>query len=62
MMQVSIRKNGERFLFRWQRGGEDDILGAMVDLAESGRTCFDMVDVLILSRRVAAERKCYRER
>ncbi|MDH7598076.1 MAG: hypothetical protein QHH07_00375 [Sedimentisphaerales bacterium] len=47
--QLILNKGQERFVFRYEQGKEDQLLDALVELAQSRRTSFDWFDAAVLS-------------
>ena len=47
--ELSLQKNQERFLFRYQAGQEEDVLDAFVDMANDRGNNFDWFDAAVLS-------------
>ena len=49
MRQLVLNKGGERFIFRYEQGSEDQLLDALVEQAKDNRTDFDWFDAAVLS-------------
>jgi hypothetical protein len=49
MRQLVLNKGGERFIFRYEQGCEDQLLDALVEQAKDERTDFDWFDAAVLS-------------
>jgi hypothetical protein len=49
MREIILNKGGERYIFRYQAGQEDELLDVVCDLARSGRTEFDWFDAAVIS-------------
>ena len=49
MRQLVLNKAGERFIFRYEQGSEDQLLDALVEQAKDHRTDFDWFDAAVLS-------------
>ncbi len=49
MRQLVLNKSGQRFVFRYEEGREDELLEAIKEQAESKRTDFDWFDAAVLS-------------
>ena len=47
--QLVLNKCGERFIFRYERGCENQLLDALICQARDGRTTFDWFDAAVLS-------------
>jgi len=47
--QLILNKGAERFIFRYDSGGEDDLLDALIDQVRDSRTNFDWFDAAVLS-------------
>ena len=47
--QIVLNKGKERYIFRYDSGGEDKLLDALIDQAKDGRTDFDWFDAAVLS-------------
>jgi hypothetical protein len=47
--QLVLNKGAEKFIFRYERGGEDALLDALVDQVKDKRTHFDWFDAAVLS-------------
>jgi len=47
--QLVLHKGPERFVFRYEEGREDQLLDALIEMAESRRTSFDWFDAAVLS-------------
>ncbi len=47
--QLSLVKGGHKFLFRYHRGSEADVIGAFASLASRGESEFDWFDAAVLS-------------
>ena len=47
--ELSLQKNLEHFLFRYQAGQEEDVLDAFVDMANDRGNNFDWFDAAVLS-------------
>ena len=47
--QLVLNKGKERYIFRYEGGGEDKLLDALIDQAKDGRTDFDWFDAAVLS-------------
>lgn len=50
--QLVLVKNGERFIFRFQPGGEGDVLERMLELARDPDSAFDSFDAAVLSHQL----------
>jgi hypothetical protein len=51
--QLVLSKGGEKFIFRYEAGREDELLDALVEQAKDKRTNFDWFDAAILSFKLA---------
>jgi hypothetical protein len=49
MKELSLLKGEERFVFRYEPGGEENVLDAFVDLANERSSAFDWFDAAVLS-------------
>ena len=47
--QLSLVKNGHRYVFRYSPGGEADIIGAFASMATDDEQDFDWFDAAVLS-------------
>ncbi len=47
--QLVLNRGGEKFVFRYDEGHEDDLLDALIDQARDKRTDFDWFDAAVLS-------------
>lgn len=47
--QLTLNKGNEKFIFRYQPGCEDQLLDALMEQADNGRTEFDWFDAAVLS-------------
>ena len=47
--QLSLVKNDERFVFRYQTGQEAEVIDAVASLASNGSSEFDWFDAAVLS-------------
>jgi len=47
--QLVLNKGTEKFIFRYDKGAEDDLLDALIDQARDNRTDFDWFDAAVLS-------------
>ena len=47
--QLVLNKGGERFIFRYDSGCEDQLLDALIKQAKDKRTQFDWFDAAVLS-------------
>jgi len=47
--QLVLNKGAEKFIFRYEQGGEDELLDALVEQAKSEATNFDWFDAAVLS-------------
>jgi len=47
--QLVLNKGAERFIFRYEQGGEDELLDALIDQVKDKRTDFDWFDAAVLS-------------
>ncbi len=50
--QLVLVKNGERFIFRFEPGGEADVLERMLELAKDPDSTFDTFDAAVLSHQM----------
>lgn len=44
-----MNKGAEKFIFRYESGGEDKLLDALIEQAKNKRTNFDWFDAAVLS-------------
>jgi hypothetical protein len=51
--QLILNKAGEKFIFRYEQGRENELLDALVEQAKNKRTSFDWFDAAVLSYKVA---------
>ena len=47
--QLILNKGAEKFIFRYEQGGEDELLDALIDQVKDKRTDFDWFDAAVLS-------------
>ena len=47
--QLVLNKGGEKFIFRYEQGSEDQLLDALVEQAGDGASNFDWFDAAVLS-------------
>jgi len=47
--QLVLNKAGEKFIFRYDCGNEDELLDALIEKAKNERTDFDWFDAAVLS-------------
>jgi len=47
--ELSLVKDLEKFVFRYQEGNEEDVLDAFVDMANDRASAFDWFDAAVLS-------------
>lgn len=47
--QLVLDKGAEKYIFRWEQGGEDELLDALIDQVKDRRTDFDWFDAAVLS-------------
>jgi hypothetical protein len=47
--QLVLNKGAERFIFRYEQGGEDELLDALIEQVKDARTNFDWFDAAVLS-------------
>jgi hypothetical protein len=50
--QLVLNKAGEKFIFRYEQGHENELLDALIEQAKSKRTSFDWFDAAVLSFKV----------
>jgi len=50
--QLVLNKGGEKYIFRYESGGEDDLLDVLIEQATDRRTEFDWFDAAVLSFRL----------
>jgi len=51
--QLVLNKAGEKFVFRYDRGREDELLDTLIEQARDSRTSFDWFDAAVLSFKLA---------
>ncbi len=49
MRQLVLNKGAEKFIFRYDKGREDELLDALIEQAKDKRTDFDWFDAAVLS-------------
>lgn len=49
LRQLILNKSGEKFIFRYEDGREDELLDVLVEQAKDKRTNFDWFDAAVLS-------------
>jgi len=47
--QLVLNKGAEKYIFRYDRGREDELLDALIEQANDKRTDFDWFDAAVLS-------------
>ncbi|MHC4173511.1 MAG: hypothetical protein ACYTBX_09090 [Planctomycetota bacterium] len=47
--QLVLNKGAEKFIFRYDKGREDELLDALIEQAKDKRTDFDWFDAAVLS-------------
>ncbi len=47
--QLILNKTGEKFIFRYEDGREDELLDVLIEQAKDKRTNFDWFDAAVLS-------------
>ena len=47
--QLVLNKTGQKFIFRYEDGREDELLDALIEQARDKRTDFDWFDAAVLS-------------
>ena len=47
--QIVLNKGSEKFIFRYDRGSEDELLDALIEQAKNKNTTFDWFDAAVLS-------------
>ena len=47
--QLVLNKGAERYIFRYEQGGEDALLDALIDQVKDRRTDFDWFDAAVIS-------------
>ena len=47
--QLVLNKRGEKFIFRYQDGRENELLDVLIEQAQDRRTSFDWFDAAVLS-------------
>ena len=50
--QLVLNKAGEKFIFRYEQGHENELLDALIEQAKDRRTSFDWFDAAVLSFKV----------
>jgi len=50
--QLILNKAGEKFIFRYEQGRENELLDALIEQAKDKRTSFDWFDAAVLSFKV----------
>jgi hypothetical protein len=50
--QLILNKGTEKFIFRYDKGCEEELLDALIEEAKSNRTNFDWFDAAVLSFRL----------
>lgn len=48
-LQLVLNKVGQKYIFRYDEGREDELLGSLIDAAKDERTDFDWFDAAVLS-------------
>ncbi len=51
--QLVLNKGSEKYIFRYQRGYEDELLDTLIEQAKDHRTSFDWFDAAVLSYKLA---------
>jgi hypothetical protein len=47
--QMVLNKGGEKFIFRYEEGCENELIDALIEQAKDNRTNFDWFDAAVLS-------------
>jgi len=47
--QLVLNKGAERYIFRYEQGGEDELLDALIEQVKDRRTDFDWFDAAVMS-------------
>ncbi len=47
--QLVLHKGSEKYIFRYEKGGEDKLLDALIAQAKDKRTSFDWFDAAVVS-------------
>jgi hypothetical protein len=47
--QLVLNKGAERYIFRYEQGGEDELLDSLIEQVKDRRTDFDWFDAAVLS-------------
>ena len=55
LLQITLRKGGHRYIFRWPSGRESDLIQAFADLASKGESDFNWFDAAILSYQIGRQ-------
>ena len=50
--QLTLLKDGERFVFRYAEGGEPAVLDSLIDMASDERCALDWFDAAVLSYQI----------
>ena len=58
MRQLVLNKGGEKFIFRYESGHEDNLLDALITPAKDKRTEFDWFDAAVLSFKLTQSLIC----
>ena len=58
MRQLVLNKGGEKFIFRYESGHEDNLLDALITQAKDKRTEFDWFDAAVLSFKITQSLIC----
>jgi len=58
MRQLVLNKGGEKFIFRYESGHEDNLLDALITQAKDKRTEFDWFDAAVLSFKLTQSLIC----
>ena len=50
-----LNKGGERFVFRYERGQEEELIAVLLEHAADNRTDFDWIDAAVLRLKLTQE-------
>lgn len=56
-MQVVLHRRGHRWVFRWEPGGENDLIDRLTSLADDEASPLDWYDAAVLTHHVTRQAK-----
>ena len=52
MTSIALKRAGNHYVFRYERGNESELLAALIDCATNDDMTFTWLDVLLIMRRL----------